>query len=240
MSLAAAGLIFALGTALEGRTEEIFEGVAMLLAVAVLGWMVVWMKHQARQVKGQLEARVQAALHGGSAVALASLAFVAVGREGLETALFLFAASKTATPVATLTGAIVGLSVAVVLGIAFARGSRLLDLRVFFNATGVMLILIAAGLLARGIHELQEARVIPALVEHVWDINDVLSESSGIGSFLKGILGYNGNPSLAEVIAYPLFLVSTLAYFFWQPRGSGRLRSSRRPKQAVPDGGSTD
>ena len=240
MSLTAAGLIFALGTALEGRTEEVFEGVAMLLAVAVLAWMVVWMKREARQVKGQLEARVQAALHGGSAVALASLAFVAVGREGLETALFLFAASETATPVATLAGAIAGLSIAVVLGTAFAKGSRLLDLRAFFNVTGVLLIFVAAGLLARGIHELQEAMVIPALVEHVWDINDVLSDSAGIGILMKGLLGYNGNPSLAEVVAYGLFLASTLAYFFWQPHGSGRVRSPRRPEQAVSDGGSTD
>ena len=240
MSLAAGGLIFALGTALEGRAEEVFEGVAMLLAVAVLAWMVVWMKHEARHVKGRLEARVQAALHGGSTVALASLAFVAVGREGLETALFLFAASETSTPVATLAGAIAGLSIAVVLGIAFARGSRLLDLRAFFNVTGVLLIFLAAGLLARGIHELQEAMVIPALVEHVWDVNDVLSDSAGIGILMKGLLGYNANPSLAEVVAYGLFLASTLAYFFWQPRGSGRVPSPRRPEQAVSDGGRTD
>lgn len=239
MSLVAGGLIFSLDMALEGRAEEIFEGVAMLLAVAVLGWMVVWMKHQARHVKGRLEAEVQAALRGGSVAALAGLAFVAVGREGLETALFLFAASETSTLLQTLLGAIAGLSVAIVLGVAFAKGSRRLNLKVFFNITGVLLIFIAAGLLARGIHELQEANVVPIVSEHIWDINDVLSESAGIGSFMKGILGYNGTPSLVEVIAYGLFLVVTLAYFFWQPRrGAGAPVPPAR--QAVSGGDSTD
>ena len=233
MSLSVGGLIFALGTALEGRTEEIFEGVAMLVAVAVLGWMVVWMKYQARHIKGQLEAQVEAALHGGSALALAALAFVAVGREGLETALFLFAASETATRLETLTGAVAGLSIAVVMGVALAKGSRRLNLRAFFNITGVLLIFIAAGLLARGVHELQEARVIPIVVEHIWDLNDVLDESAGLGSFMKGILGYNGNPSLTEAIAYGLFLPLTLAYFFWQSRGLAWARALRRPRQAV-------
>ena len=235
MSLVAGGLIFAIGIALEGRAEELFEGVAMLFAVAVLVWMVVWMRRQARHVKGELEAQVQAALHGGSALALGGLAFVAVGREGLETALFLFAVSETATPLETLAGAIVGLSTAVALGVAFHKGSRLLNLRAFFNVTGVLLIFIAAGLLARGIHEFQEAGVAPILVEHVWDINYVLNESSGVGSFMKGILGYNGNPSLAEVVAYGLFLVSTLVYFSWQPRGaSGRGHTGTPGSQSGP------
>ena len=238
MSVAAAGLIFTLGAALEGRAEELFEGVAMLLAVGVLGWMVVWMKRQARHVRGHLEAQVQAALHGGSVVALAALAFVAVGREGLETALFLFAASETATPLETLAGAIVGLSIAVFLGVAFARGSRLLNLRAFFNVTGVLLIFIAAGLLARATHELQEAGVVPILVEHIWDINDVLSDGAGVGSFMKGILGYNGNPSVVEAMAYGLFLVITLAYFFWQPGGG--VRAPRQPAQPVSGGDATD
>ena len=228
LSLSVGGLIFALGAALEGRTEEIFEGVAMLTAVGVLGWMVVWMKHQARQIKGELEAQVQEVLRGGSALALVGLAFVAVGREGLETALFLFASSETATRLETLAGAILGLSIAIVVGIAIARGSRRLNLRVFFNVTGVLLIFIAAGLLARGIHELQEARVIPILVEHLWDINDLLNDGAGLGSFMKGILGYNGNPSLAEVVAYVLCLPLTLAYFFWQSRTFAWARTLRR------------
>ena len=233
LSLAVGAVIFALGAALEGRVEEIFEGAAFLLAVAVLGWMVVWMKHQAHRIKGELEAQVEQALHTGSSVALAGLAFVAVGREGLETALFLFAASETAAPFETLVGGLAGLAIAIALGVAINRGTRRLNLRAFFNVTGFLLIFIAAGLLARGIHELQEAMVMPILVEHVWDINNVLNEKVGVGAFMKGILGYNGNPSLVEVIAYGLFLSSTLVYFFWHPRDSVRPEASQRPQQAM-------
>ena len=235
LSLAGAGVMFTLGTALEGRAEEVFEGMAMLVAVGVLGWMVVWMKHQAHHIKGRLEAQVEDALYTGSSVALAGLAFVAVGREGLETALFLFAASETTTPLQTLAGGIAGLTLAVVLGVAINRGSRRLNLRAFFNVTGVLLVFVAAGLLARGIHELQEAAVMPILVEHLWDTNHLLNELTGVGSFLKGILGYNGNPSLVEAMAYGLFLGATLAYFFWQPRSSVRPGVPRHPGQ-LPSG----
>jgi high-affinity iron transporter len=203
----------------------------MLVAVGVLGWMVVWMKHQAHQIKGRLEAEVQVALHTGSGVALAGLAFVAVGREGLETALFLFAASETTTPLETLAGGIAGMTIAIVLGVGINRGSRRLNLRAFFNVTGVVLIFIGAGLLARGIHELQEAAVMPILVEHLWDTNNLLNEQAGAGSLLKGILGYNGNPSLIEAMAYGLFLGATLAYFYWRPRGSVRPGVPRHPGQ---------
>ena len=82
--------------------------------------------------------------------------------------------------------------------------------------------------------------MIPILVEHIWDINDVLSDSAGLGSFMKGILGYNGNPSLAEAIAYALFLPFTLAYFFWQPRGRVWARARRRPRDAVSGEDRTD
>ena len=229
LSLAGAAVIFALDMALEGRAEEAFEGVAMLLAVGVLGWMVVWMKNESRQIKGRLEARVRQALHTGSGVALGGLAFVAVGREGLETALFLFAASEATAPLETLAGGIAGLSIAVALGVGLYRGSRRLNLKTFFSVTGVLLIFIAAGLLARGIHELQEAALIPILIEHVWDMNHVLDEKTGVGGFLKGILGYNGNPSLVEALAYPLFLVATMVYFFWQPRGRVLQRGAAAP-----------
>jgi len=236
VSLGAAAVIFLLGASLEGKAEEIFEGTALLLAVGVLAWMVVWMKHQAHGIKGRLEAQVQDALHTGSGVALAGLAFVAVGREGLETALFLFAASETAAPWETLAGGLAGLALAVALGVAINKGSRRLDMRTFFNVTGVLLVFIAAGLLARGIHELQEAAVMPIFVEHVWDVNHVLNEAMGAGGFMRGILGYNGNPSLVEVMAYGLFLAATLTYFFWHPRRSVPPQAPRHPEQAPPGG----
>jgi high-affinity iron transporter len=192
----------ALGVAFEGRREEIFEGVAMLLAAGVLTWMIFWMQRQGRQIQTELEFDVREATATGSAWALFSLAFVAVVREGIETALFLTAAAFSATPAQTVVGGALGLAVAIVLGwLMFAAGSRL-DVRAFFRVTSVLLILFAAGLVAHGVHELQEAALLPTLVEHVWDVNHILDEGGALGTFLVALFGYNGNPSLLEVFSY--------------------------------------
>lgn len=198
-----AGLVLnALGVAFEGRGEEIFEGFAMLLAAAVLTWMIFWMQRQGRAVQAELELEVRRAVTTGSAWALFSLAFIAVVREGIETVLFMTAAAFSATPAQALLGGVLGLAVAAVLGwLIFATGKQL-NVRAFFRATSVLLILFAAGLLAHGVHELQEAALLPTLVEHVWDINPILDENGTVGTFLKALLGYNGNPSLIEVISY--------------------------------------
>jgi len=197
----------ALGVAFEGRGEEIFEGAAMLLAAGVLTWMIFWMQRQGRNVQAELESDVRQAVTVGSTRALFSLAFVAVLREGIETVLFLTAAAFSATPVEALVGGALGLTIAVVLGwLMFAAGKRL-DVRAFFRVTSVLLIFFAAGLLAHGVHELQEAALLPTLVEHVWDVNFILDEDSIVGAFLKALLGYNGNPSLFEVISYVAYFV---------------------------------
>lgn len=198
-----AGMAFnALGIAFEGRGEEIFEGVAMLLAAGVLTWMIFWMQRQGRQITTDLEQDVRHAAAAGSSWALFSLAFVAVVREGIETVLFLTAATFSTTPAQTLAGGALGLIVAMLLGwLMFATGKRL-NVRAFFRATGILLIFFAAGLVAHGVHELQEATLLPILVEHVWDVNHILDESSTVGTFLKALFGYNGNPSLIEVFSY--------------------------------------
>ena len=204
-----AGLAFnALGVAVGGRGEEIFEGIAMLLAAGVLTWMIFWMQRQGRQVQVELERDVRHAVSVGRNWALFSLSFVAVVREGIETVLFLTAAAFSATAGQTLIGGALGLVVAIVVGwLIFALGKEL-DVRVFFRATSVLLILFAAGLLAHGAHELQEAALLPTFVEHVWDINPILDENGPLGSFLKALFGYNGNPSLLEVISYVAYFVA--------------------------------
>lgn len=217
-SLAVGAIIFALVGELSGKAEEIFEGLAMFTAVAVLSYMVIWMKRQAVNIRTHLEAQVQSALAKSSALALTLLSFVVVGREGLETALFMFSAVRTSTPLQSTAGGLLGLAISVALGYMLYRGSYRLNLRLFFNVTGVLLIFFAAGLLARGIHEFQEAGLLPTVVEHVWDINNVLHEKAGVGAFLKGLFGYNGNPSLVEVVVYPLYMLAALTYFLRQPR----------------------
>jgi len=214
-----AGLFLTLGE-LSGRGEEIFEGIAMLIAVLVLTYMVIWMKRQAVNIKGHLEAKIKSALAVGSAMAMASLAFIVVVREGIETALFMLGVVTSTDPTAAVVGGLLGLTIALAIGYAGYKGARWLNLRIFFNYTGVLLIIFAAGLLAHGIHEFQEAGILPVVIEQVWDTNGFLNENVGLGSFLKAIFGYNGNPELVEVSLYFGYLALALWYFFGVARGS--------------------
>ena len=210
--LTGAALFFTVGE-LEGRAEQIFEGVAMLSAVAVLTWMIFWMRKQAVNIKRELEARLETAIAAGSAIGLASVVFFAVLREGWETALFLFAISESSSPLTTTIGAIAGLVISISLGVALYMGSRRLNLRQFFTVTGMLLIVFAAGLLAHGIHEFQEAGILPMTVEHIWDTNALVNEDSRVGEFLTALFGYNGNPSLLEFGAWLAYASVALAFF---------------------------
>jgi high-affinity iron transporter len=192
----------ALGMAFEGRAEAIFEGAAMLLAAGVLTWMIYWMQRQGSRMRTGLEQDVREAVRLGSAGMLFGLSYVAVLREGIETVLFLTAAALSSTPAQTLLGGSLGLLVAIGLGWLMFAASRQLDLRTFFRVTGFLLIVFAAGLVAGGVHEFQETALLPVIVEHVWDVNPILPESGFAGSMLKALFGYNGNPSLLEVLSY--------------------------------------
>ena len=206
ISAVTAFILYSLGASLEGAAEEIFEGATMLLAAGILTWMIFWMQRQARFIKSELEAGVRRATLRGGKQAVFSIAFLAVVREGVELALFLTAATFTSNAQVTLIGAVIGLAAAGVLGwLVFATTVRL-DLRRFFLFTGALLILFAAGLVAHGVHEFNEVGWIPALVDPLWDINPVLPETSTVGQLLASLFGYNGNPSLTEMLAY-------LAYF---------------------------
>jgi high-affinity iron transporter len=209
---AGAALFFTIGE-LEGRGEQIFEGVAMLSAVAVLTWMIFWMRRQAANIKKELEAKLASAIAAGSAIGLASVVFFAVLREGVETALFLFAIGESSTPLATGIGAVVGLAISVSLGVAIYMGSRRLNLRQFFTATGLLLIVFAAGLLAHAVHEFQEAAILPETIEHLWNTNRIVSEDSHFGKFLTALFGYNGDPSALEVAAWVTYLTFALTLF---------------------------
>ena len=222
VSLLVGATIYLLAGEFTGRTEEIFEGLAMFVATGVLTWMIFWIRKQAINIKVHLHDQVQSALTGGSSLGLVLLAFVVVVREGIETILFLFAATRVAeSPLLFAVGGFVGLAIAIAIGYSIYKGSSRLNLRVFFNVTSVVLIVFAAGLLAYGIHELQEAAIIPIVVEHVWDINHILPEKSTFGQFLTAIVGYNGNPSLVEVTAYFVYLALALGIYF-RPLATGK------------------
>lgn len=222
VSLLTGIVLTAFGLSLEGAAEEIFEGIAMLLAATVLTWMIFWMNRQARSIKGELEAGVNLATSTGGTRALFSLAFLAVVREGIELALFLTAATFASDPQNTILGTLLGLVAATFLGWGLFASTRRLNLRRFFQVTGVLLILFAAGLVAHGVHEFNEVGWIPSVVEHVWDVNPIIDENSTLGLMLKALFGYNGDPSLTEVIAY-------LAYYAMILLG---LRRINRPVKA--------
>jgi high-affinity iron transporter len=161
LSFVVGAALFAAGAELEGRSEAIFEGVVMLVAAALLTWMIFWMRSRARFMRKEIEGRTQAALEAGSTVGLALVVFVGVAREGVETALFLFSSVEGSSRLVSLVAALVGGAAAIGLGYLFYRGSHRLNLRTFFTATSVLLLLFAGYLLASGLHELAEAGVLP-------------------------------------------------------------------------------
>ncbi len=201
--------------------EQLFEAATLILAAAVVTWMLFWMRRQAGSVKGELQAAVDRALRDGSSTALAFLAFVAVIREGVETSLFLVgqAASASATGGAmwVLVGAIVGLLAAAILGVGFYHGSRRLNLSTFFRWTGVALVFIAAGLLSRAVHELIEIGVITVGTQTLFDLSAVLphdqSGDSLLGQFLAALFGYTSTPEVTTFAVWLTYVVVVLTLF---------------------------
>ncbi len=214
-SLIAGAAILLLAGEFSGQAEEIFEGLAMFVAAGVLTWMIFWMRKQAINIKAHLHAQMQSVLTSGSSLGLVLLAFVVVVREGIETVLFLFAATRVAeSPLLFTIGGFLGLAIAIGIGYSIYKGTSKLNLRTFFNVTSIVLIVFAAGLLTHGMHEFHEAGIIPPVVEHIWDINHILPEESVFGRFLVAIVGYNGNPSLVEVVTYIIYLALALGFYF--------------------------
>lgn len=199
--LAAIGLNW-VGAEFEGQGEQLFEGITMLLAAGVLTWMVFWMRKQSKTLKQDIEVGVREAAQGSGQRALFFLAFLAVVREGIELALFLLAARLASNPMQEFVGAVLGISSAALLGWIIFASSRRLSLTKFFQSTNVLLALFGAGLVGLGIHEFNELGWIPAIVEHVWNLNALIPDESTVGQLLKALVGYNSSPSLSQVIAY--------------------------------------
>jgi len=171
-----------------------------------------------RRIQLGLESDVRAAATQGQNMGLFGIAFFAVLREGIETALFLTAAAMNASTRETLIGGLAGIVSAVVLGWGLFASTIRLDVRRFFQLSSALLILFAAGLFAHGIHEFNEAGLIPAVINPLWDINHILDENSTLGSILKALFGYNGNPSLTEVLAYLGYFVAVYLGFRSLPK----------------------
>ena len=236
----AVGIALAFGAGLEFGSQELtFEaqellgGSLSILAVVLVTWMVFWMKKTARHLRAELHGKLDAALAMGTG-ALVATAFLAVGREGLETALFVWASVRASSDGshAPLLGVVLGLLTAVLLGWLFYRGALRINLAKFFTWTGGMLVVVAAGVLAYGVHDLQEARFLGGLADKAFDISATVPPDSWYGTLLKGVFNFQPDPTVLQVTVWALYLIPTLALFL-APIGSGP--SVRVEKQKATD-----
>ena len=210
---------------LSGAAREAFEGFIMLAAVAVLTWMVLWMRRQAAGLGGELRSQVDVALAHGSVLALAGLAFSAVFREGVETALFLFAgatAARADSAALFWAGGGAGFVIAAGLGYLIYRGAHVLPMHQFFTVTGVIVLVVAAGLLSNGIAELQVSQMIPNLGPRPWDTDALLSLTTTPGKFLHTLVGYDPAPTWGQIVLFWGYLGAGLGMFFAGARAPRR------------------
>ncbi|MGI3781331.1 MAG: iron uptake transporter permease EfeU [Janthinobacterium lividum] len=211
--------------------QEAIGGSLSVVAVALVTWMIFWMARTARSLSGDLRSAVDRAAER-SAWSLAIVAMLAVGREGLETAIFIWAATQAAAGTSgstaqPLVGAVLGLGVAVVLGYLIFRGAVKINLSRFFTWTGVFLIFVAAGVLSYGVHDLQEAGILPGLNTLAFDVSNVVPPTSWYGTLLKGVFNFSPATTVLEATAWLCYVVPVLAVFVVQARH--RAAPSSRP-----------
>ncbi len=225
-----------IGDELPQRQQEGLETVVGLIAVGMISYMIIWMRRHARGLKAQLEGHVAEALALGSATALVGMAFLAVLREGFETSVFLLAAFQdTSDTTAAGGGAVIGLVLAVALGMAIYFGGVRINLSRFFRVTGFVLVLVAAGLLATAAHTAHEAGWINGMQSQVLDLTWLVQPGTVSGSLLTGMLGLQPEPTEIEFLVYLLYAIPMGVYVIWPDRWRGRqlLRVRRRPATAT-------
>lgn len=201
---------------LTGKTEQAVEGTLAFTAAGILTWMIFWMRQNSKGISGELRSRIDSAI-SGSATTLAFVAFVAVAREGFETVLFLVGAETDgASGTDVVIGGLAGLAVSGVLGLLIYRGGRKIDLGRFFGWTGALLLLFAAGLFAKGVHEFRELLEIEwgLIADQAWTVTTgPLAEGRQVGDFLAGLFGWSPSPERIRVAAYFAYLLPVLAVY---------------------------
>ena len=212
---------------LEGNARLLAFAAVSMLAVVVLTWMIFWMRSQAHRIRGELQGSVDQAIAAGGDVRLAvmTVAFLAVAREGLEAALFLIAAATTEDGWAVLVGALIGLAAASVLGFLVVLGGRRLPMRQFFTVTGLVLIVFAAGLVSRTILWLQATGDLGTVWNNVYDLTAYpwLTVNTETGKFLAAMFGWDPRPSIEQIVGYLLYL-GTVSWLFLRAPKAARER----------------
>lgn len=219
-----AGIHYGTST-ISGLAAEAVAGVASLIAVAIVTGMVLWMRRAAAHISSDLTAGMTRALELGPA-AILLLAFLAVGREGLETALLMVGyAENTSGSSWPLVGLVLGVLVAVVLTIGLYQGTVRIDLRKFFTWTGAFLVVVAAGILAYGVRAIQTVGWLPGLGSRAFDISAVYDQSSWYGTLLAGIFNFRPDPTVAQVAAWCVYLAVVMTLFL-RPSPRSRVRTA--------------
>jgi high-affinity iron transporter len=204
------------------QAQETIGGSLSIVAVGLVTWMILWMSKHARNLKSELQSKVDVAL-GGSATALVVLGVVSVGREGLETAFFVWASLNTGGILIGFIGTVLGILTAVALAVLISLGVIRINLGRFFTWTGALLVVVAAGVLAYGIGDLQEAGVLPGVTAHAFSIGHVIPPTSWYGALLSGLFNLSPEPTWLQVVAWVAYVVVVGAAFAWrQRRGAAR------------------
>ena len=215
-SLALGGFLSFTSAELTARGEEFFAGTTSFLAVGFVTWMVFWMKRAARGLRDELHVKMDSAVGTGS-LAIAVTAFVAVVREGLETALFVYTNFKTVGAVSTATvGLVLGLALAVALGYLIYNRSVKINLSKFFQVTGTALVIVAAGVLSYGIHEYQELGWLPGADSFIWDVTSWMAKDSILASVLAGSIGFDTTTSWLQFIVAGAY-IGVILWLYLKP-----------------------
>jgi high-affinity iron transporter len=222
LSVAVGALLTFTSNAMSFEAQEAFGGAMSIIAVGFVTWMIFWMRRTARALSGELRDKLEQALQIGS-WAVVLMAFLAVGREGLETAVFFWAAAQaTGETSQPLVGFLIGIVVAVALAYLIYRGAVRINMAKFFKITGILLIFVAAGILAYGMHDLQEANILPGLNTLAFDISGVVPADSWYGTLLKGIFNLSPQTTVVEATVWVLYVGIVLTLFLLP----GRARSA--------------
>ncbi|MFL6140033.1 MAG: iron uptake transporter permease EfeU [Frankiaceae bacterium] len=235
LSLGFGALLTFTSSRLSFEAQEGFGGSLSIVAVGFVTWMVFWMRRTARNLSRELRGRLDAALAMGAG-ALALTAFIAVGREGLETSLFIWSAVQaTGQSTQPVAGAALGLVTAVILGYLFYKGALKINLAKFFTWTGAALVVVAAGVLAYGVHDLQEAGALPGLRSLAFDISGTIPPDSWYGTLLRGTVNLTAQTTWLQAIAWLAYIVPVMALFLRRPGRPARAASSAAaPAESVP------
>ena len=218
-----------------GTLEEIFEGFTFIISGIFIITLILWVSKEGPKMKEFLEEKVEQSIQKEKVFSITILSFVIIIREGIELVLLLTGATKVGEldPYAVIFGSLIGIGIALIIGILMFFGIKTINLSVFFKITNVILILFAAGLITFGIHELIEAGIVNPIIAEIWNIKHILPENFPdenpstpewleiTGSLLKALFGYNANPSLLELIVYPLLLclIGSVSLYLWKHNG---------------------